>query len=81
VGNFSDEILEQLGLGVRLNPHEYRACMGESVTGSMVEEDLTQAASLGIETLPAVFVNGLRVDDPVDYAPLRLHIAAAAAGG
>ena len=64
VGDFSDELLTQLALGVRLNPHEYRSCMQLDEAKSIIDQDLLQAASLGITGALAVFVNGVRVEPP-----------------
>ena len=81
VGNFSDELLEQLAIGVRLHPGEYRSCMRFSKTIIAVEDDLRQGFSAGVREVPAVFVNGLRVDAPTDYVRLRSLILRAATGG
>ena len=82
-GNFSDELLEQLALGVRVDPRHYRFCMDGGRTRVWLEADMRRAVGLGVTGgvagLPAVLVNGARVAPPVDYNRLHLAVLAATA--
>jgi protein-disulfide isomerase len=74
----SHELLRQLGLGIRLDPSDFRTCMQHGFTAGQVMDDLRFAETLGVSEAPALYVNSVRIDDPTDYGQLRLHIIGAA---
>ena len=80
-GNFSDELLEQFALGIRLDTGEFRDCLASGATAGPVERDIAQAEALGIRAAPALFINGVLVEGPIDYDRVRAEIMGRAAEG
>ncbi len=80
-GNFSDELLEQFALGIRLDTGEFRHCLASGATAASVERDVTQAEALGLRAAPALFINGVHVEGALDYERLHAQIVGPAPQG
>jgi protein-disulfide isomerase len=78
VERFPSELLQNLAIGTRIGPVEYRECMENPDTIIPVEQGLRDGFSLGVRQLPAVYVNGKLVNGTVDYSRLRALIIVAA---
>jgi protein-disulfide isomerase len=78
VERFPSDLLLNLAIGTRIGPSEYRDCMENPDTIIPVEQGLRDGFSLGVRTLPAIYVNGKLANGVMDYARMRAMILNAA---
>lgn len=75
---YTDEMLKQLALGIRVNHQEFTACLKDESTTPMIATDITQGNVLQLRDLPAVFVNGVSAGPSADDTRIRALVIAAA---
>jgi protein-disulfide isomerase len=66
-GAFADSRLTAIVQSVGLDMDQFSACFSSGKYREAVRADEQLAASMGVRGTPAVFVNGQRVGDPMDF--------------
>jgi len=75
-GAFSDRRLKAFAEALGLDSRQFDACFDSGRYAADVQADEQLARSLGISGTPAVFVNGARVENPLEFAELQARIEA-----
>jgi protein-disulfide isomerase len=79
-GAFANNRLKAFAESLGLDMTKFNSCFDGRKTQNKVTVDEAQARTLGINSTPSLFVNGVRVANPVDYASVKAAIDAALAG-
>ncbi|MCC6189842.1 MAG: thioredoxin domain-containing protein [Anaerolineales bacterium] len=74
-GAFADRRLEAFAAAIGLDTGQFNACFNSNRYAGAVRADEAEAAQLGITGTPTVFINGVRVENPTDYAEYERLIA------
>jgi protein-disulfide isomerase len=69
-GAFADSRLTAIAQSVGLDMDQFNACFSSGKYREAVRADEQLAASLGVRSTPAVFVNGMRVENPIDFSEI-----------
>jgi protein-disulfide isomerase len=67
-GAFADRRLEAFAEVIGLDTQQFNACFSANRYAGAVRSDEQLAAQYGVTGTPTVFVNGVRVEDPIDFA-------------
>jgi protein-disulfide isomerase len=78
-GVFADDNLEGFAKTVGLDTTAFSQCFSNQQYASVVTKDEAKATSLGVHGTPSLFVNGVQVPNPFDYASFKTQIDAALA--
>ena len=79
-GAFANNRLKAFAESLNLNMTEFNSCFDGRKTQNKVTIDEAQARTFGVTGTPSLFVNGVRVSNPVDYPTVKAAIDAALAG-
>ncbi len=78
-GGFRDTRLRQFAEKAGLDLAQYDTCRSSGATASRVRDDENAARQLSLTGTPTMFVNDLRINDPLDLDEVRQTITAALA--
>jgi protein-disulfide isomerase len=76
LGAFSDRRLKAFAETLELDTAAFNACFDSRQFAADVQADEQLARSLGVNSTPTVFVNGTRVQNPLDFAEFQTLIEA-----
>jgi protein-disulfide isomerase len=77
LGAFNDRRLKAFAETLELDTAQFNACFDSGRYASAVRADEQLAGSLGVRGTPTVFVNGVRVENPLNFAEFQGLIEAA----
>lgn len=80
VGSFTDERLKAFAGELGLDTEKFNNCYRSGGGRSRVTNDEAMARTLSVQGTPSVFVNNMKVANPLDYATVKAQIDAALAG-
>lgn len=78
-GGFRDARLRQFAEKAGLDLTQYDSCMSSGETASRVRDDENEARKLSLSGTPTMFVNGQKINDPLNIDEVRQTIQAALA--
>lgn len=78
-GGFRDARLRQFAEKAGLDMAQYDSCVSSGDTASRVRDDENEARKLSLSGTPTMFVNGQRINDPLNLDEVRQTIQAALA--
>jgi protein-disulfide isomerase len=67
-GAFADRRLEAFAEAIGLDTQQFNACFSSNRYAGAVRSDEQLATQYGVNSTPSVFVNGVLVDNPIDFA-------------
>jgi protein-disulfide isomerase len=67
-GAFADRRLEAFAEAIGLDTQQFNACFSANRYAGAVRSDEQLATQYGVNSTPSVFVNGVLVDNPIDFA-------------
>lgn len=73
-GNLKKELFMKLAQNLSLDSKKFEECINTRRYRSLVEEDVNQAASVGVESTPTIFVNGLEIRGAQPYQEFKSAI-------
>lgn len=76
-GDLSDARLIAMAAALNLDRGRFAECLKSQKARQVVEASFQDAADKGLEAAPAVFLNGFRISEPLDYEGLKARIARA----
>lgn len=76
-GALSDTKLKAIAQAVGLNVSTFTTCLGSTANQQEVQQEASQAQSLGITGTPTLFVNGTKVSNALDFPTVQAAIDAA----
>lgn len=79
MGGFTLEKLVGYAEDLNLNSSEFTQCVTTQKYEDLITNSRVQAAELGVNSTPSVFVNGQRLTNPFDYNELTAAVEAATA--
>ena len=78
-GAFNDTRLGQLAKAQGLDMTAFNACFDSGQFATEVQADEALARSLGVNSTPTLFINGTRVENPLDFQEIQSRINSALA--
>ena len=78
-GAFSDRRLKAFAEGIDLDWTQFNACFDSEGYAEAVRADERLARSLGVQGTPTLFVNGQRINNPLNFAEIQQVIETALA--
>ncbi|MCB0154081.1 MAG: DsbA family protein [Anaerolineae bacterium] len=79
VGDFSADHLQQFAVDLGLDSPQFNQCLDSSQYQTKVQQEVSEAQRLGVNSTPTLFVNGQRIRQGSDYQTLQAAIEAALA--
>jgi protein-disulfide isomerase len=76
-GALSDGKLKAIAQAVGMDTTTFSSCLASSAKRQAVQDEATQAQSMGISGTPTLYVNGTQVPNPLDYGAVSAAIDAA----
>jgi protein-disulfide isomerase len=73
-GAFNDRRLKAFAETLGLNTGAFNACFDSGRMAEAVRADERLARSLGVESTPTLFVNGQRINNPLNFAEIQQAI-------
>lgn len=74
LGAFSDRRLKAFAETLALDLAAFNTCFDSRQFASAVQADEALARSLGVNSTPTIFINGARVDNPLNYQEIQSRI-------
>ncbi len=74
VGTFPDRRLKAFAESLKLDTNQFNACFDSGRYAKNVDDDISRAVGLGVDSTPTLFVNNQPVADPFNYAALQQMI-------
>lgn len=71
LGAFSDRRLKAFAETLGLDTSAFNTCFDSRQFATAVQSDETLARSLGVNSTPTVFINGVRLENPLDYEEIQ----------
>ena len=76
-GAFSDRRLKVFAEALKLDTGKFNACFDSHRYAGQVQADEALARSLGVTSTPTIFVNGMLMQNPLDFGEFQSLIGAA----
>lgn len=70
-GNFNKEIFIDLAEKLKLKLDEFKECLGDNNTRSLIQDNIKEADALDITGVPFIYVNDTEIMGEVDYEELK----------
>lgn len=74
LGAFSDRRLKAFAESLGLDMAAFNACFDSRQFATEVQADEALARSLGVNSTPTVFINGIRIENPLDFQEIQSRI-------
>lgn len=79
-GAFANNRIKAFAESLGLDMNQFNSCFDGRKTQNQVTIDEAQARTFGVNGTPSLFVNGKKVDNPIDYPTIKAAIDAALGG-
>ena len=76
-GAYSDVRLKAFAESIGLDTADFNSCLSSARAGQQVSADERLATSYGINSTPSLLVNGVKIDNPMEYNQVKAAIDAA----